>query len=128
MKRWKVIVGVLLVFVFGMLAGAIVTHRIYQKRIQHLTSGPPAVRQFMVRAMTRELRLTPAQQVEVDNAVHDAQREFQAVRKQVQPQVEDILDRAVDRVRKQLDVGQREKFEKWVEQQRGRWRNPRIDP
>jgi uncharacterized protein YneF (UPF0154 family) len=127
MKRWKVVVGVLLVFVFGMLAGAIVTHRIYQRRLHHLMSGPPAVRQFMVRAMTRELRLTPAQRVEVDSAIHDAQLELQTIRKEVQPQVEDILHRAEDRIRKQLDVSQREKFDRFVEQQEKRWQNPRID-
>src|ERR1051326_5432639 len=127
MKRWKVVFGVLLVFVFGMLAGAIVTHRIYQRRLHLLMSGPPAVRQFMVRAMTRELRLTPAQRVEVDSAIHDAQLELQTIRKEVQPQVEDILHRAEDRIRKQLDVSQREKFDRFVEQQEKRWQNPRID-
>ena len=127
MKRWKVVVGVLLVFVLGAFTGGLVTHRIYQKRIHNLMSGPPAVRYFMVRAMTRELRLTPAQQVEVDNAIRDAQQEFQSIRKQVQPQVEEIIQRAEERVRKQLDAGQKEKFDKWAEQQRSRWKNPRID-
>ncbi|MSR65502.1 MAG: hypothetical protein EXS18_06940 [Verrucomicrobiae bacterium] len=127
MKQWKVVIGVLLVFVLGILAGALVTHRIYQRKIREIASSPVTVRHFMVKAMTRQLRLTPAQQVEVENTIHDSQREFQAIRKQVQPQVEDILHRAQDRIRKQLDVSQREKFDKFVEQQEKRWQNPKID-
>ncbi len=127
MKTWKIVLGVVLVFVLGMCAGALVTHRIYHKKIRELVANPPAVRHFMVRTMSRQLHLTPAQQVEVDNAIRDAQREFQAVRKQVQPQIQDILHRAEDRIRQQLDASQRARFDAFVERQEKRWQNPKMD-
>lgn len=123
MKKWKVIVGIALVFLLGVAAGALVTHRVYQKRFREITSGgPPAVRHFLVRVLTRQLRLTPAQQVGTDDAIHDAQKEFQVIRKEVEPRVEDILNRAKERIRQQLDVEQRAKFDQIVEQHRRRWR------
>ena len=127
MKKWKVIVGILLIFMLGCFTGGLVTHRRYHRIITQFTSGPAGAREGMMRMLTRRLHLTLAQQVEVDNAIHDAQRDFAAVRKEVQPRVEGILDRAQERIRKQLDVGQREKFDRIIEQHKSRWQNPQVD-
>jgi uncharacterized protein YneF (UPF0154 family) len=128
MKKWKVIVGIALVFLLGVATGALVTHRAYQRGIKSFTEGgPTGVRSMMVKMMTRRLDLTPAQQVEVDTVVREAQREFQVIRQEVQPRAEEILDRATERIRKQLDVKQREKFERIVEQHRQRWHDAKVD-
>jgi hypothetical protein len=49
------------------------------------------------------------------------------IRQEVQPRAEEILDRATERIRKQLDVKQREKFERIVEQHRQRWHDAKVD-
>lgn len=127
MKPWKVVVGVLLVFMLGVLIGALGTHRYYMKRLHEMAEGPAGIRQAMVRGLTWRLRLTPAQKVETDNAIRDAQKEFQGIRKEVQPRVEVILQHAEDRIRAQLDIKQREKFDKIVAEHKGRWQNLQVE-
>jgi len=127
MKKWKVIVGIALVFLLGACSGALVTHRIYKKAIEQFTGGPSSARNAIVKMLTRRLDLTPGQQSEVDDAIREAQKEFQSIRKEVQPRVEEVLDRTAERVRKQLDVPQREKFDQIVEKHRSRWSDGKID-
>ena len=127
MKPWKVVIGVLLVFFLGALIGALGTHRYTMKRLHAMAEGPVGIRQAMVRGLTWRLRLTPAQQVETDNAIREAQKEFQGIRNEVQPRVEVILHSAQDRIRAQLDIKQREKFDKIVAEHKGRWQNMQVE-
>ncbi|HEY6229510.1 MAG TPA: hypothetical protein VI282_20485 [Verrucomicrobiae bacterium] len=127
MKNWKTMSSVVLVFVLGMLVGIVGTHRFYQKRLREFTAGPIPLRQAMLRGLAWRLHLTAEQRVETDNAIRDAQRQFQEIRKEVQPQVEEILQRAEERIRAQLDVKQREKFDRLIEEHRNRWRKSQVE-
>lgn len=131
MRTWKGVVSVLvatiLIFLFGAFAGAVITHKFYVKRIQEMTSGPAGMRQVMLRGLTWRLDLTPSQEVEVDRAIREAQKDLLAVRSEVQPRIEEILNRSIAEIRGQLDDAQRAKFEKIVEEHRARLQNRKLD-
>jgi hypothetical protein len=63
MKKWKVICGIVLIFLLGVATGALATHRAYQRGIAQFTErGPSGARYAIVRMLTRRLDLTTAQQ------------------------------------------------------------------
>lgn len=122
MKNWKTILGVILVFVFGMLAGGLVTGKILQRRLRQ---GAPAVSEIIVRRLSVSLHLDQQQREQLRTIVGEAQQEMEAVRKQVQPQFAEVFDRAENRVREMLRPEQREKFEEIVVEGRAKWR-PKV--
>ena len=122
MKNWKAIVGVILVFVLGMLAGGLVTGKVLQRRFRQ---GPAAVSEAIVRRLSVSLRLDQQQREQLRVIVHDAQQEMEAVRKQVQPQFAEVFDHAEGQVREILRPEQREKFDKIAAESRAKWR-PKV--
>ena len=88
MKNWKTILGVVAVFVLGMLAGGLVTAKCFQHRIHQILAGDQSVvANVIVRRLSWRLRLDGAQKEQLRAIVGEAQQEMKAVRKQVQPQV-----------------------------------------
>lgn len=131
MRTWKGIVSVtvaaVLIFVFGALAGGVVAHKSYAKRMQEMSSGPAGMRQVMLRGLRWRLKLSPSQVVEVDRVIRDAQKDLLVVRSEVQPRIEEVLDRSIAEIRGQLDEVQRVKFDKLIEEHRARLRNRQLD-
>lgn len=115
MKKWKAIIGVILVFILGAAAGSIVSHVVCQRRIESIVSGGPhAVRQIMLERLNRELKLDEDQRVRLKAIFNETHEEIKAERSKIQPQIDEILNRAEDRVRAILRPDQRERFEKFV--------------
>lgn len=121
MKNWKAIVGVIAVFLLGALAGAIVMHRLYQRRLQQFVHGSPAATEFLVRRMNWELNLTPAQRVQVAAIVRDSQRQFRAARFQIAPQLRAAWQDTERRLRDVLTPEQRAKFDKLLAERKARF-------
>jgi len=112
MKRWKTILSVLMVFVLGAVAGALVTHGIYQQRIERiLADEPKSMREFIVQRLSHELHLDAAQVEQLRIIVKDTRAEMRNVRRQFRPQIEEILARSQDKVRAILRPEQLEKYE-----------------
>jgi len=121
MKNWKAIVGVLLVFVLGAAAGAFGTLGVIRYRWMH--RGPQAMADLIVRRLSWELRLDAAQRDQLRAIVNDSQQEMRSVRKQFQPQIEEILGRADAKVRAILRPGQQEKFDRLVAERKEKWQH-----
>jgi Spy/CpxP family protein refolding chaperone len=121
MKRWKAIAGVLLVFVLGMIAGGLVSLGVI--RHQWRTRGQGAMTDFIVRRMSWRLRLDPTQREQLRAIVKEGQQEIQAVRKQVQPQVDEIFSRSDAKVRAILRPDQQARFDALVAERKERWQH-----
>ena len=94
MKRWKSLVGVLLLFVLGFLSGLAFDQLMNRRR-------PPSPDQFLARmeaGVVRELQLTPQQMDVFDRAIRDAQKKLQELHRSVRPKLEAILDEAQDQL------------------------------
>lgn len=128
MKKWRAIVGVILVFLLGALAGTLVTFTICHHRAESgFREEPGRMRDFVVRRLSRELHLDQAQVEQLRTIVQETHVEIRNVRRQFRPQIEEILTRSQDRVRTILRPDQREKYERIIADQRKRRMGRDID-
>jgi uncharacterized protein YneF (UPF0154 family) len=121
MKHWKVILGVVLVFVLGAGAGALVTHRIYQKRLQTFLRGGPAATEMIVRRMSLELDLRPEQRRQLAEIVRDTQRQLREARQRPDPQFRQIFQAMEQRIRAILTPEQQTKFDTLMAERKAKW-------
>jgi Spy/CpxP family protein refolding chaperone len=125
MKRWKSILGVLLVFLLGALAGAAVVHRVGRQSVEAVLSGRGEVASdFVVRRLTRSLDLDPAQQDQVRAIVTETRRDIVEIRKPIQGQIQEAFERSRVRIRAILRPEQQEKFDRIQSERRKRRGRP----
>lgn len=121
MEKWKTIVSVVLVFILGAVAGALVTHRIYQQKIENIMKNEPRTRsEFIVQRLNHELHLDTTQLEQLRVIIKDTHTEIKNVRKQFRPQMDEILARSQDKVRAILRPDQLTKYEKIMAERRKR--------
>jgi hypothetical protein len=115
MKKWKAIVSIIIVFLLGALAGALVTHKIYQHRVEGIMKGEPkTMSEFIVRRLDRELNLDANQLEQLRAIVEETHAAMKRVRRQFRPQIEQILARSQEKIRVLLRPEQLEKYEKII--------------
>jgi hypothetical protein len=125
MKRWKSILGVLLVFLLGALAGAAVVHRVGRQSVEAVLSGRGgATADLVVRRLSRSLDLDPVQQNQVRAIVTETRRDIVEIRKPVQGQIEAAFERSRVRIRAILRTDQQEKFDRIQAERRKRRERP----
>ena len=115
MKKWRSVMSIVFIFLLGALAGALLTHRVYQQRVAGIFRGEPSsMQEVIVNKLSRDLHLESTQVGQLRTIVKETQEEVRKVRQQVKPQIEEILARSQNRVRAILSPVQREKFEKII--------------
>ena len=115
MKKWRAIVSIIIVFVLGAFAGALVAHKIYQHRVDGIMKGEPrTMKEFIVRRLDRKLHLDPNQLEQLRAIVEETHAEMRKVRKQYRPQIEEILARSQEKIRALLRSDQLEKYDKII--------------
>jgi Spy/CpxP family protein refolding chaperone len=125
MKRWKSILGVLLVFLLGALAGAAVVHRVDRQSVEAGLAGRGgATADLIVRRLTRSLDLDPAQQDQVRAIVTETRRDIVEIRKPIQGQIQEAFERSRVRIRAILRPEQQEKFDRIQSERRKRRGRP----
>jgi Spy/CpxP family protein refolding chaperone len=121
MKRWKSILGVLLVFLLGALAGAAVLHRIDRQNTEAVLSGRDgATVDLVVRRLSRSLDLDPTQRDQVRAIVSETHRDIDEIRKPIRAQVMASIENSRARVRAILRPDQQEKFDRLQAERRKR--------
>ncbi len=110
MNKLKLIAGVLLIFLTGIATGHLGTVFYFQNKI--VTQGPPGLHHLIKKKITRNLRLTDAQQIKFDKIITQAEKGFDAFRKKHHPEVERLLTDCFQKINDILDTGQQKRFEK----------------
>ena len=111
MKRWKLISGLLLVFVLGVLAGAFGT-RIYLKdRFAHVRKDPKARQAFIMRKLSKELGLTPDQNIKVEKIVEQLGEKRREYYRKNRPEIKKIKDEGFLQIKKELNNDQQKKLD-----------------
>ena len=111
MKRWKLISGLLLVFVLGVLAGSLGTGVYLKDRFEHLRKDPKARQAFIMRKLSKELELTPDQKTKIEKIVAqmgEKRREFFLKNR---PEIKKIMDEGFAQIRKELNSDQQKKLD-----------------
>ena len=111
MKRWKLVSGLLLVFVLGILAGAFGT-RIYLKdRFAHLRKDPKARQAFIMGKLSKELELTPDQKIKVEKIVEQTGAKRREFFLKNRPEIKKIMDEGFLQIKKELNNDQQKKLD-----------------
>ena len=111
MKRWKLVSGLLLVFVLGILAGAFGT-RIYLKdRFAHLRKDPKARQAFIMRKLSKELELTQEQKIKVEKIVEQVGAKRREFFLKNRPEIKKIMDEGFAQIKKELNNDQQKKLD-----------------
>ena len=111
MKRWKLVLGLLLVFVLGILAGAFGT-RIYLKdRFAHFRKDPKARQAFIMRKLSKELELTPEQKIKVEKIVAQVGEKRREFFLKNRPEIKKIMDEGFAQIRQELNNDQQKKLD-----------------
>ena len=124
MKNWKAILGVIVVFVLGMTAGAFLTGAVAAKRLQRVLHGQTAfTAEEITRRLSRKLHLDANQREQLLPLVQAAQAQITDARSQCQPKVLAALDDFDAKARPILRPDQVERFDKLVAERKARWAN-----
>ncbi len=123
MKTLKRILGVLLIFLFGVFIGAAITNAdAMQKLRKMLIRGPEAVMDGIVNRLDQELKLDDEQKRRMQAIVDEARIELRQSRAKIQPEVEATLQKAEAKTRTMLYPEQVEKFDKIMSKGREKWK------
>ncbi len=122
-KSRKAVLGVVLVFVLGVLCGVLATHLLYNYRIETIISGREQGREeLIVRRLDRKLDLDDRQEEQVRAIVHETHGVVQALRDQVRPQTEAAIEKAQARIMTILTLEQQKKYERMIAERKERIR------
>jgi hypothetical protein len=119
MRHWKVITGIILVFLLGASAGILGTHMVYQRRIEGvLQRGLQAASEAIVKRLSKKLDLDSMQRAQLQDIVADSRRDWTEVRKMVQPRISAIAGQVEGKVRAILRPEQVTTFDRIVVERR----------
>lgn len=114
--RTKVGLAFLVVFLLGFAAGALslsVYHRRGEAPRQAIWTGR-FNRERYVQELTEAVRLQPEQRGALNAALDETREEFLALRRRLQPQFEEVRQRARQRIRSVLNADQQPRFEAFI--------------
>jgi hypothetical protein len=125
MGKWKIWVGLIVLFLSGVLIGGVATRMYVRYRISGVLAGKrPPIRDLFLRELTRELNLTEEQRQEMEQIASNAAEEFHTLHKKHRREAEDVLNRAVSEMKKYLSPEQQEELDKVRNRMRA-WRGHR---
>lgn len=121
MKRWKFWSGMMALFFSGVLIGAVgnsiyIRHEIREVRL----GGHPAVRQFILKRLTNELRLSDEQKARIGKIVCRAQTELSQFKAEHHSEIEVIFAHAISDMKQYLTAEQQKKLDELYEKARRR--------
>lgn len=112
MKKWKIWLGILVIFFAGICIGVVsakyfVRHRV----IAMLNEGPPAIHRLISKRLGRQLDLNHEQQVLIDQKITAIQQRILVLRSRYQPEAAAIIKEGIVEMRKDLSPAQQEKLD-----------------
>lgn len=111
-------------FVLGGIAGAALTLAVIRSNSPWRFDAPPFRPERIAERLARDLDLTPAQTEEIRNIFRAQHEELQAIRRDAEPRVREVLDRTHALVMAELTDAQQAAWEERYERMRRRMRAP----
>jgi len=131
LKRWKSALGVLLVFVLGLISGTALTTFVHLRAFSR-PGLPDRVAAIATRGLTRELELNEAQQKVVREAMEESRRELGALREEMGPRMDAVFEKARERIRACLNEDQKKRLDEMARDRHSLMRRlfggPRFGP
>jgi hypothetical protein len=113
MKKWKIILGLSVVLVSGIIIGVVTTLFYMQSNVEGMLRGDYApARRIMVRRIDRLLDLDREQFKELRKAAKAVEMDLKELRDEWRPEVKRIVDRRLEEFKQCLTPRQKLKFER----------------
>jgi hypothetical protein len=110
-NKWKLISGLLLVLVLGILVGSIATGFYLKHRFAPFARGSKAKETFIIEKLSRELNLTPTQKAKVAPIVKQMIEKRREYYVQIRPEVKGIMDQGFSQIKQELNEDQKKKLD-----------------
>jgi hypothetical protein len=111
MKKWKLIAGVALVFVLGVLVGSLGTRFYHRDWSERFFQEPSARKALILKKLTKDVGLTETQQREFRAIVEETDKKLEAFGLERRSAVKAILDESFSRMKEELDPEQQKKLD-----------------
>jgi Spy/CpxP family protein refolding chaperone len=124
MNKFKLSVGIILIFCVGAFVGVLGTGAYFTHRFEHFTRGghrPPIARLLMKR-LTHKLDLTKAQQDQLLDTIEQTRIKLQDLREKYQPEMESIIESGIRSVKEHLTDSQKKELDEMYTRLKERWR------
>lgn len=120
---WKVILATLVIFIAGLVTGAVGVHRLLKTNRQ--PARVEAMHPWMLRdgfraELDRRLELTPEQSDRIERITREGQERVREISSLVAPEIQAELKAVREEIRETLTVEQRMKFEEMLRNRRPR--------
>lgn len=118
--RWKLISGLFLVFVLGILVGSLGTGFYLKHELYPIAKKPGAKKAFIMRKLSKKLNLTPNQVSKIEPIVEQMIEKRRASYGKVRPEMEKIMDQGFTQIKAELNQEQKKKLDELREKFRKR--------
>jgi hypothetical protein len=123
MRTAKRILGIILIFLFGVFVGTAITGgAIVKKTREVMLGGPKAVMETIVHRLDSELKLDSEQKRKLQTIVDDAHIKLRQSQDKIQPEINATLFEAEQQVRAMLYQNQVAKFDQIVSRSHEKWK------
>ena len=111
MPKWKIIAGLLLVFILGTLTGALGTGLILKRQHLFFSDRPEERKAFIMERLTHRLDLSEVQKVRIEAIVDRVQTETFERFREGRRFIHEQMDRGFTAIRKELTPDQQRRFD-----------------
>jgi hypothetical protein len=121
-KRWKLVLGLSVLFLSGVLVGSMGTAVYFKQTFGHgFPKEHSQVRKLIMKKLVRELDLTETQRTPIEDIVNQVQTDLWKFRKQHQQEVETIILQGIAQMKPYLSEVQQEKLNSLFERLKAHW-------
>jgi hypothetical protein len=117
-NAWKVILATLVIFITGIITGAVAAKQLWPAKVAPIIKPPaPESANWLIQRpeflfyMSRTLDLKPDQRQRIETIMKDSQDRLQPLRQLIEPLTREEFNRVKDEIRKELTPEQQKKFE-----------------
>ena len=129
MKKWKLVTGVTLVFILGVLVGSMGAGLYMKHRFPPPRKDPSEMRAFILERFSHELDLTDVQREKFKVIIDQVGEKLEEHFRKTHSQIGEILEPGFSQMREFLNPGQQEKFDELIERlERHRRERPKYGP
>jgi nucleoid DNA-binding protein len=109
--RWKLISGLLLVFVLGVLVGSVGTGFYLKHRLAPIIKEPRARKAFIMKKLSKKLNLTPNQKTKIEPIVEQMIEKRREYYRKIRPEIKRIMDQGFTQIKEELNEDQKKKLD-----------------
>jgi len=115
MKKWKLIIGVAIVFAVGILVGSLGAGFYHKYRFDHIRKDPSTKKAFILKKLSKKLNLSEIQKNEFRNIIDQIEdRKVEHFQKSRSEFVK-IMDQGLSQMKRVLDPDQQKKLDEFTE-------------